>query len=72
MCAPSLPEVLTPSFFKYDESMDKLYTKLDAGTITKNHVFTLRKNGENLKMEKREDRDGEIEYQTLLQRGQSF
>jgi hypothetical protein len=59
------------SFFKYDEALDKLYTKLDAGTTTKNHVFTVRKNGENLKMDKREDRDAEIEYQTLLRCGQS-
>jgi hypothetical protein len=59
----------TTIFFKHGEALDKLYTKLDAGTITKNHVFTVRKNDEHLKIEKREDRDAEMEYQNLLRRG---
>jgi hypothetical protein len=45
--------------------LDKLYAKLDTGTIQKNHVFIVKKDGKKLVMG-----DAEIVTQDILKRGQ--
>jgi hypothetical protein len=58
-------------FFKYDDMLDKLYVKLEAGTIQKNHVFIVKKDGDKIVMEKREHKDADtVDDQDLLKRGQ--
>jgi hypothetical protein len=57
-------------FLRYEEMIDKIYNKLDAGTIEKNYVFTVKKDGKKLVTEKRIPRDAEIVTQDLVMRGQ--
>jgi hypothetical protein len=70
---PNVKAIATDSshFFKYDDMLEKLYVKLEAGTIQKNHVFIVKKDGDKIVMEKREHKDaGTVDDQDLFKRGQ--
>jgi hypothetical protein len=70
---PNIKAIATDAshFFKYDNMLDKLYVKLEAGTIKNNHVFIVKKDGDKIMMEKREHKDAEtVDDQDILKRGQ--
>jgi hypothetical protein len=70
---PNIKAIATDSshLFKYDDMIDKLYVKLEAGTIQNNHVFIVKKDGDRIMMEKQEHKDAEtVDDQDLLKRGQ--
>jgi hypothetical protein len=60
---PNVKAIATDSshLFKYDEMLDNLCLKLEAGTIQKNHFFIVKKDGYKTVMEKREHTDDETD-----------
>jgi hypothetical protein len=57
-------------FFDYEMMIGKLYNKLEAGTIQRNHVVIVKKNGDSIDMEKREHIDADAVFQNMLKKGQ--
>jgi hypothetical protein len=57
-------------FLDYENMLDKLFHKLEAGTIQQNHVFSVKKNGDSIEMDKRENIDADAVVQNMLKKGQ--
>jgi hypothetical protein len=69
---PNVTAIGTDShhFLDYEKMLDKIYHKLEAGTIQRNHVFSVKKNWDSIGMEKREHIDADTVVQNLLKKGQ--
>jgi hypothetical protein len=57
-------------FLDYENMLDKLHRKLEAGTIQRNHVFIVKKNGDSIEIEKREHIYAHAVVQNMLKKGQ--
>jgi hypothetical protein len=55
-------------FLDYEKMFDKLYHKLEAGAIQRNHVFSVKKNGDSNEMEKIEHIDADANMLKKRQR----